>query len=64
MIIRVLADPQNPGDLKIANALQDAIQVEQTNSGTFAVPHWDLVAQKKRLPCKFDFHASWCSLGA
>lgn len=47
LIIRTLANPQDPGDVKKANALQDEITVEQASSGTFEVPHWDLVSQDK-----------------
>jgi para-nitrobenzyl esterase len=43
--IRTLADPGNPADLKAANELQDAIKVEQANTGTFEVPNWDLKTQ-------------------
>jgi hypothetical protein len=37
-IIRTLADPQNSADMKAANALQDAIKVEQASVGSFEVP--------------------------
>jgi len=40
-IVRVLADPRSAHDLKVANALQDAIRVEQERVGEFAVPNWD-----------------------
>jgi para-nitrobenzyl esterase len=46
LIIRTLADPQNPADVKAANALQDAIKVEQASLGKFEVPSWDPVTQK------------------
>ena len=46
LIIRTLADPQNPADVKAANALQDAIKVEQASVGNFEVPEWDPVTQK------------------
>jgi len=45
--IRTLVNPGDPDDLKQAHALQDAIKVSQTNPGTFEVPHWDPVSQKK-----------------
>lgn len=46
LIIRTLADPQNPADVKAANALQDAIKVDQAGLGKFEVPEWDPVTQK------------------
>jgi para-nitrobenzyl esterase len=47
LIIRTLADAQDPGDVKKANALQDQIKVEQASSGKFEVPQWDSVSQDK-----------------
>jgi para-nitrobenzyl esterase len=47
LIIRTLADSQNPGDVKKANALQDEIKVEQASDGKFDVPQWDPVSQDK-----------------
>jgi len=46
-IIRTLADPQDAADVKAANALQDAIKVEQASVGRFEVPNWDPVTLKK-----------------
>lgn len=45
--VRTLADPNNPEDLKLAAALQDAIVVEQASVGSFEIPNWDPVSQKK-----------------
>ena len=45
--IRTLANPQDAGDLKAANALQDAIKVEQASVGRWEAPNWDPVSQKK-----------------
>lgn len=45
--IRTLVDPADPEDLKKVHALQDAIKVDQKNSGKFEVPTWDPVSQKK-----------------
>jgi len=39
VIIRTLADSDNPSDVKMANAVQDAIKVEQANTGKFEVPN-------------------------
>jgi para-nitrobenzyl esterase len=47
IIIRTLADVDNPQDLKAANAVQDEIKVEQAKIGTFAVPNWDKTSQDK-----------------
>ena len=46
--VRILADPNNPQDMKQANALQDAITVSQPGGpGTFEAPQWDPASQKK-----------------
>jgi hypothetical protein len=45
--IRILVDPAKPGDLEAVHKLQDAIQLEQFEPGTFEVPKWDSVSQKK-----------------
>lgn len=45
--VRTLVNPDDPNDLKQVHDLQDAIKVEQKNSGKFEVPHWDQVSQKK-----------------
>jgi hypothetical protein len=47
IIIRTLANPQGAGDMKAANALQDAIRVEQASAGKFEAPNWDPESQKK-----------------
>lgn len=45
--VRILADPNDPEDMKAANALQDAITVSQPGGpGTFEIPEWDPVSQK------------------
>ena len=41
IIIRTLADSGNPQDVKAANAVQDAIKIEQASAGKFEVPNWD-----------------------
>jgi hypothetical protein len=45
--VRTLVDPNDPADMKQAHALQDALKVEQKSPGTFEVPKWDPVSQKK-----------------
>lgn len=46
--IRTLADPDDPADLAQAQALQDAITVEQPGGpGAFEIPDWDPASQKK-----------------
>jgi len=45
--VRILADPKDPADLRAAHRLQDQITVSQQESGTFDVPRWDPVSQKK-----------------
>ena len=45
--IRTLVDPNDPADVAKVHALQDAITVSQANPGSFEVPNWDPVSQKK-----------------
>ncbi len=46
--VRIFVDPNDPTDVKLANALQDAITANQPGGpGTFAIPDWDPVSQKK-----------------
>ena len=46
--VRILADPNDPEDMKKANALQDAISVSQPGGpGVFEIPEWDLISQTK-----------------
>ncbi|QLC65938.1 DUF1254 domain-containing protein [Flavobacterium sp. LPB0248] len=45
--IRTFIDPNDPNDLPKVTALQDAIKISQKDKGTFSVPNWDLVSQKK-----------------
>jgi para-nitrobenzyl esterase len=47
VIVRTLANPHDPADMKAAHALQDAITVEQAASGSFEVPLWDKTSQDK-----------------
>jgi para-nitrobenzyl esterase len=47
LIFRTLVDAENADDVRAANALQDAIVVEQEKSGTFSVPNWDRVSLDK-----------------
>lgn len=45
--VRILADPNDPQDMRAANALQDAIRVSQPGGpGKFEIPAWDPVSQK------------------
>jgi hypothetical protein len=46
--VRTLVDPNDAADVKKVHALQDAIKVDQPGGpGTFEVPKWDPVSQKK-----------------
>lgn len=46
--IRILADPNDPEDMRQANAVQDGITVSQPGGpGTFEIPPWDPVSQKR-----------------
>ena len=58
MVLRTLADPANPQDLKQAHALQDAVTVKQRVPGRFEVPNWDPVSQKKMRDALLMMNAS------
>jgi hypothetical protein len=45
--VRILVDPNSPDDIADVHALQDAIGVEQGKRGSFDVPTWDPVSQKR-----------------
>jgi hypothetical protein len=46
--LRILADPNDPEDIKKGNTLQDGSKVEQPGGpGKFEVPNWDHESQKK-----------------
>ena len=45
--VRTLVDPNNAKDVEQVHALQDAIRVQQKDSGRFEVPAWDRASQKK-----------------
>lgn len=45
--VRTFVDTSNAHDLDEAHRLQDALTIEQKSAGTFEVPHWDPVSQKK-----------------
>ncbi|WP_245483885.1 DUF1214 domain-containing protein [Rhizobium ruizarguesonis] len=47
VIVRTLADSRSSEDMKLANALQDAIRVAQATTGTFEVPDWEPKSQAK-----------------
>ena len=46
-LFRVFMDPNDPADVKAANALQDAIKAEQANAGKLELPDWDPETLKK-----------------
>ena len=46
--VRIFVDPNDPEDMRQANALQDAITASQPDGpGAFEIPNWDPVSQKK-----------------
>ena len=45
--IRTFINANDPADIKIANALQDKIELKQSNIGNFEIPDWDKESQKK-----------------
>lgn len=52
VLFRTFCNPNSPGDMKKAYALQDAIQVKQASPGKLELPDWDvesLVATRKTL---------------
>jgi hypothetical protein len=44
---RTLVNPADPDDVAQVHALQDRIKVQQASPGTFDVPKWDPVSQKR-----------------
>ena len=40
-LVRTFVDPGNPADVAKVHAVQDALSVTQSKSGTFEVPEWD-----------------------
>ncbi|MDD1530021.1 carboxylesterase [Bradyrhizobium sp. WBOS7] len=47
VIIRTLANSDDPQDVKAANVVQDAIEVRQAGMGKFEVPNWDRASLAK-----------------
>ena len=47
VIVRTLANGEDPKDIAVANRLQDAIVTEQRAAGSFQVPSWDKASQDK-----------------
>lgn len=45
--IRILVDPNDDADLNEVHALQDAVAVQRDHTGSFDIPKWDPVSQKK-----------------
>ena len=43
-IFRTFMDPEDAADVAAANAMQDAIEVDQTDAGSFDAPDWDQVS--------------------
>lgn len=41
VLFRTFVDANDPSDIKAANALQDRIEVSQSNLGHFEIPDWD-----------------------
>jgi hypothetical protein len=46
LVVRILVDPNDPGDVVKVRALQDAILVKQDKTGSFEVPKFDPLSQK------------------
>lgn len=45
--VRTLVDPNDPKDVSVVHALQDAIRSSQSAIGRFEIPKWDQASQKK-----------------
>ncbi len=45
LAVRTLANPNDPADIRAANAAQDRIRVQQAASGRFEIPNWDAAAR-------------------
>lgn len=46
-VVRTLADPRDPADVKAANAVQDQFVAQQAATGTFETQNWDAASQTK-----------------
>lgn len=46
LLVRTLANPDEPADVKAANELRDAIEVEQAKPGEWEAPNWDDKSRK------------------
>jgi hypothetical protein len=46
-LVRTFMDPNDPDDVKAANAAQDAIRIEQAGTGKFEAPQWDPATHEK-----------------
>jgi len=47
VIVRTLADPNDPADVQAANKLRDEIKIEQAARGTWEAPRWDEASLNK-----------------
>ena len=47
LAVRTFVNPSDPAEVKAVHALQDGLQVEQSNVGKFKVPNWDADSLKK-----------------
>ncbi len=45
--LRILADAVDQSDIAKVHVIQDAVKVQQANSGAFEIPEWDHEGQKK-----------------
>jgi hypothetical protein len=45
--LRILVNPNDPADVQLVHALQDAVIVQQDSKGSFEIPDWDPVSQKQ-----------------
>jgi hypothetical protein len=45
--VRILADPNDPEDMKLANQLQRDVKLDQKSPGKFEIPDWDMASLEK-----------------
>jgi hypothetical protein len=62
-LIRTFMDPNQPDDVAKANALQDAITIQQAASGKFEIPEWDKATHEKTRDLLLQLNALGGTLG-
>jgi hypothetical protein len=47
LALRTFIDPNDEKDIARVKSLQEAVTIEQASKGSFEIPHWDQVSQKR-----------------